>query len=96
MVPEVFREAAKKTSVNGGTESHFHAVDSCQICHLSNYAINLSAGCYTIPPIRNKGQILSLLKSYWCSTTSQLTPITRGFLSLQETEKKTSGILVIK
>ena len=43
LVPEVFREVAKKTS---GTESHFHAVDSCQICHLSNYTINQSPGCY--------------------------------------------------
>ena len=25
LVPEVFREAAKKTSGNSGTESHFHA-----------------------------------------------------------------------
>ena len=39
------REAAKKTSGNCGTESHFHAVDSCQICHLSNY-INQSPRYY--------------------------------------------------
>ena len=41
-----FREAAKKTSGNGGTESHFHAANSCQICHLSNYTINQSQRCY--------------------------------------------------
>ena len=45
LVPEVFREAAKKTSDNGGTESHFHAVDSCQICRGSNDTINQSLGC---------------------------------------------------
>ena len=42
---EVFREAANNSGI-GGTESHFHAVDSCQICHLSNYTINQSPGCY--------------------------------------------------
>ena len=35
LVPEVFREVAKTTSGNVGTESHFHAVDSCQINHLT-------------------------------------------------------------
>ena len=44
MVPlslRFFCEVAKKTSGNGGTaESHFYAVDSCQIRHLSNYTIN--------------------------------------------------------
>ena len=46
LVPEVFHEAATKTSSISGTESHFHAVDSCQICHLSNYTINQSPRCY--------------------------------------------------
>ena len=46
LIPEVFRDAVKKTSGNTGTESHFHAVDSCQICHMSNYTINQSQGCY--------------------------------------------------
>ena len=46
LVPEVFCKAVKKTSGNGGTESRFHAVDSCQICHLSNYTIKQSPGCY--------------------------------------------------
>ena len=46
LVPEIFHEAAKKSSGNSSTESHFHAVDSCQICHLSNYTINQSPGCY--------------------------------------------------
>ena len=41
-----FCETVKKSSGNSGTESHFHAVDSCQICHLSNYTINQSLGCY--------------------------------------------------
>ena len=41
-------------------------------------------GVITIPPIRNKGQILTLLKSYWCSTISQQTSITRGFLHIRK------------
>ena len=51
-----FVKRTKKTSGNSGTESHFHAVDSCQICHLSNYTINQSPGVIAIPPIRNEGQ----------------------------------------
>ena len=46
LVPEVFCKTVKKTSDNGGTESLFHAVDSCQMCHLSNDTINQSPGCY--------------------------------------------------
>ena len=37
-------------------------------------------GVITIPPIRNEGQILTLLESYWCGTISQLTAVTRRFL----------------
>ena len=46
LVPALFDEVVKKTSGNGGSESHFHAVDSCQIYYLSNYSINQSPGCY--------------------------------------------------
>ena len=44
-------------------------------------------GVIIIPPISNEGQILTLLKSYWFGTISQLTTVT------QETEKKPSGTL---
>ena len=44
LVPAVFCRG-EKTSGISGMESHFHAVDSCQICHLSNYTINQSR-CY--------------------------------------------------
>ena len=38
--------------------------------------------------IRNKGQILALPNSYWCGTISQLTTVTRGFLSLPRNRKE--------
>ena len=60
----------EKTSGNGGTESHFHAIDSCQICHLSSYTINQSLRCYHDSSNQK-------LKSYWCSMISQLTTVTR-------------------
>ena len=50
-------------------------------------------GVITIPPIRNKGQILTLLKSYWCGTISQLTTVSRRFLSRPRNGKKISGTL---
>ena len=39
-----YLKVPKKPSGKGGTEFHFHVVDSCQICHLSNYTINPSPG----------------------------------------------------
>ena len=44
-------------------------------------------GVITNAPIRKEGQILTLLKSYWCGTISQLTTVTRGFLSLPRNQK---------
>ena len=74
----------KKNSGNGGTASHFYTVDSC---HLSDYTINQSPSFIIFPLIRNEDQILTLPKSYWCSTISQLTSVTRGFLSLPRNRK---------
>ena len=65
LVPEVFRKATKKTSGNSDTESHFHAVDSCQICHWSNDTINQSLECYHDSSNHER----------WCGTISQLTTI---------------------
>ena len=94
LVAEVFGEAANKTSGNGGTESHFHAVDSCQICHLSNYTINQSPGCYQDSSNQERGSFADPLKSYWCGTISQLITVVRGFLSLpRNRKKKNSGTL---
>ena len=55
LIPEVFREQAKKNSGNGATESHFHGVGSCKICHLSNYTINQSLGCYCYSTNHERG-----------------------------------------
>ena len=46
-------------------------------------------GVITIPPIRNEGQILTLLKSYWCSTISR-SRLPEVCFPSQETEKKAS------
>ena len=45
-----------------------------RICHLSNYTIKQSRGCYTIRPISNEARILTI-QSYWYSTIGQLTTI---------------------
>ena len=45
-------------------------------------------GVITIPPIRNEGQILTLIKSYWCGTISQLITVIRGFISLPRNRKE--------
>ena len=89
-VPDVFCEAVKKTSGNGGTESHFHAVGSCQVCLLNIYATNQSPGCYHDSSNQEEDQILTLLKSLspWCGMISQLSTVTRGFLSLPRNQKR--------
>ena len=87
-VPEVFQEAAKKTSGNGGTESHFHAVDSCQICHLSNFTINQSQGCYHNPSNQERGSDSDLLVRHHQSTDHRC----QRFSFPSKKQKKTSGI----
>ena len=79
-----------RSSGNSGTKSHFHAVDSCQICHLSNYTINQSPGCYhDSSPIRNEGQTLTLLRSYWCGTISQLITVSLpGYFGKMQNKQK--------
>ena len=93
LVPEVFGEAANKTSVTVAlnlTSMQLTAVKyvTWVITLLTNHR-----GVIRIPPIRNEGHLLTLLKSYWCGTISQLITVARGFLSLPRNRKKTSGTL---
>ena len=54
-VPEDFCKVVKRTSGNGSSESHFHAVDSCQICHLNNSTISQSLMCYNDSSNQERG-----------------------------------------
>ena len=36
---------------------------------------------YKVPPIRRQGQILTLVQIYWYGKISQLSQVTRGFLT---------------
>ena len=87
----------------GGTKYHFHAVDSCQICHLSNYAFNQSPRCYhKFLQSRTRVRFWPYLNPIGAARSVNWPPLPGDFLSLpscprvarhvgKETEKKTSG-----